>query len=223
MYCFATEERKCGSVFATFVLMKGKFILGPLFTVLLLSAASLSKSQYVVHDGGDDNRRNQFQLINDTLRCYTHKADSAFGYMPCLRIGNVFMNFSLADVGKFYGKVDMVEDDHNGHIANIYFLPTDDRSQHPYLAVMSTDGKIMGLELTGNETSKEVKFSNLELGAKEKRVIATLGEPSKVTPEDKYMHWDYAPFPFYLLMEDGRLHSVTVSNDGGGVLSSEKE
>lgn len=177
----------------------------------------VAQAQYVDYTLYQTENVNQFRVINDTLRCIANPADSAYGYLPCLALGSIWMNFSQKDVERMYGKVFKTEEDHNGFRTPIYILPSDHPKEMPYLAVMMTGDKIMGLEMTGTDTSKDVLFSSLKLGDKEKKIISVLGKPTKISPEDEYMHWDYTPFPFYLLIEDGKLHSVTVMNDGGGV------
>ena len=122
------------------------------------------------------------------------------------------MKTSLQEVEYRYGKPYQIKPYDAESKVHIFLLPTSESSETPYLAVEEKRGKIQLIELTGKTTSKEISFCGLELGMKEKQITDLLGAPSRINQEGDYMHWDYAPFPFYFLMENKKLHSVTVKN-----------
>jgi hypothetical protein len=65
-------------------------------------------------------------------------------------------------------------------------------------------------QLTGDSTIDDLRFSSIELGDSEKKIIEILGEPSSKSEVQDVgsILWNYSALPFSLEVKNGRVYSI---------------
>jgi hypothetical protein len=154
--------------------------------------------------------RNQFRFLG-IVDCITDESYDEWGYSPCLSFGSISLGDRLKAIESKFGTPYQIVPISNKSESRIYPL-TSQSSDMPYLVVTYEDSVATEFQLTGDSTTDDLRFSSIELGDSEKKIIEILGEPSSKS-EVQEVHstlWSYSALPFSIEVKNGRVYSIKI-------------
>jgi hypothetical protein len=171
----------------------------------------------------DPKNSGSYRFVGNTLVCISNfPAGAVLPSDPdlyyCLKIGQLKIGMSLDDVTSRLGAPQQDIRQSNGVTASMFVvLRTTSRSA--YWVVSHKDGKVVAIQLTGTAVPVDAKlstadyeFSGITLLAPEGKVRELLGPrfSESPVPQIQGTQWNYAPFPFSIQMQDGKVYSIRI-------------
>ncbi len=159
---------------------------------------------------------NEFRFDGDTLVCNSSGKDKT--YLPCLRIGPVYIGQRLREVSKMFGKANRVVKEGDVFM-RVYVIRADAAAGQriPYWVIGFRKLKVISIQITSPRGLKLFAFSSIEIGDPVSEVTATLGPPTAkhMVKDVSATYWDYDPFTVGIEIMDGRVYTMYVSEPPG--------
>ncbi|MFL4986021.1 MAG: hypothetical protein ACJ8EN_20745 [Xanthobacteraceae bacterium] len=154
---------------------------------------------------------NQFRRAGSGFACATKTLGS--GYLPCLRIGPLYLGQSEKDVEKLVGKPWKAIRQDAATVIKVYPIASKE-TEKPYWVITFTRGVAATVQVTGRNPGVEYPFSSIKLGDPKEKVLQVLGEPMASAPIDQSRGtvWAYPPWPFSVELVDDLVYSIRVTS-----------
>lgn len=160
---------------------------------------------------------NEFRFDGSTLVCNSGGKDKS--YLPCLRIGPVYIGQRLREVSKMFGKANRVVKEGDVFM-RVYVIRAGAAAGQriPYWVIGFRNLKVISIQITSPRGEKLFAFSSIQIGDAASKVTATLGPPTAkhMVKDVSATYWDYDPFTVGIEIMDGRVYTMFVSKPPGG-------
>lgn len=156
----------------------------------------------------------EFRYAGGAIVCITTDTpDPEKGYLPCLHIGPVSIGQSYAEIQKMLGEPWKTMKHGAATVTRVYPIQTKKEGPLPYWVIQFINGTVEAIQLTGFHADKELAFSSIRPGDRQKRVTDILGAPAFKTAvkEINGVLWSYRPFPISIEIKDKRVYSIWIS------------
>jgi hypothetical protein len=155
---------------------------------------------------------NEFRRVGSGFTCVTVTKDFESGYLPCLRIGPLYVGRGEKDIEKLVGKPWKVIRQDAATVIKVYPIASKE-TERPYWVITFTRGVAAAIQVTGRNPSVAYAFSSIRLGDTKEKVLQVLGEPMASAPIDqiKGTVWSYPPWPFSVELVDDVVYSIRVT------------
>ncbi|MFL5059658.1 MAG: hypothetical protein ACJ8DQ_06180 [Xanthobacteraceae bacterium] len=156
---------------------------------------------------------NEFRRVGSGFTCVTVTKDFESGYLPCLRIGPLYVGQREKDIEKLVGKPWKAIRQDAATVIKVYSIASKE-TEKPYWVITFTRGVAATVQVTGRNPGVEYPFSSIKLGDPKEKVLQVLGEPMASAPIDQSRGtvWAYPPWPFSVELVDDLVYSIRVTS-----------
>ena len=177
--------------------------------LLVFFAGTAVMAQNVIYEKPTENVVNEFRFLGGALVCITDVNES--GYLPCLHFGDISIGSHMKEVEKSYDDIYKSISKSDSVKIKVYILHSE-LEELPYLVITYENEKVKSMQLTGLQTSDDLDFSSIRLGAPNDSVIKILGNPSskQAVEEIQGTRWSYYPFPISVEFVKEKVYSIKI-------------
>ena len=177
--------------------------------VLILLTSSVAIAQKVTYERPPENVINEFRFLGGALACITDEEGG--NYLPCLHLGDISIGSSKNEVEQLYDNIYKSISKSDSVEIKVYILHSE-LEELPYLVITYENEKVKSIQLTGLQTSDDLDFSSIELGAPSDSVVKILGNPSskQEVQEIQGTRWSYDPFTISIEFVKNKVYSIKI-------------